>query len=139
MPPFQQFVQDGHVSLTLHVTCEHIVYWIERQYALQVDTCGGRLLLDALHNCLYVLRYRVNAETAGEVVDADKQKHLRGLSCCDDVQTVEHAVGGVAADAAVLGMRIAEQLSPLTTVGDAVAQKIMSSLLVGSVSKSVAR
>ena len=39
------------------------------------------------------------------------------------MQTVEHAVGGVAADAAVLGMRIAEQLSPLTTVGDAVAQK----------------
>ena len=56
-------------------------------------------------------------------MDADKQKHLRWLSGCDDVQTVEHAVGGVAADAAVLGMRIAEQLSPLTTVGDAVAQE----------------
>ena len=58
-----------------------------------------------------------------EVVGADEQENLGWLTLRHGAQTVEYALGCIATDTAVLGVRIAQQLCPLATVGDAIAEE----------------
>ena len=116
-------VERSYVVLAFGVSLEHVVVWSDGQDALQIDACGGRFVADALHYAFHVGGDGVDGESCRQVVDADEEEHLGGLSCCDYAETVEHAVGGVAAYAAVLGVNVAQQLRPFASVGDAVAEE----------------
>lgn len=118
-----QGVEGRNIVLAAHVVNEHVELWVQRQNALQIESGRRRFLLDSLSNLIDVLGDFLDVAAAGEVVNADEEEDFGWLALGDGVETVENAIGSIAADSTVLHVWVAEQFSPFATVGDAVAQE----------------
>lgn len=118
-----QGVEGRDIVLALHVSHEHVVFWVQRQNALQIELGRRRFLLDSLCNLIDVLGDVLDAAAAGEIVNADEQEDLGWFALGDDVEAVEHGISSIAADSSVLDVWVAKQFRPFTSVGDAVAQE----------------
>lgn len=118
-----QGIEGRNILLAFHVVNKHVELWVQRQNALQIESGRRRFLLDSLSNLIDVLGDFLDAAAAGEVVNADEEEDFGWLALGDDVETVENAIGSIAADSTVLHVWVAEQFCPFASVGDAVAQK----------------
>lgn len=118
-----QGIEGRNILLAVHVGNKHVELWVQRQNALQIESGRRRFVLDSLGNLIDVLGDVLDAAAAGEVVNADQEEDLGWLALGDDVEAVENAIGSIAADASVLGVRVVEQFCPFASVGDAVAQE----------------
>ena len=103
-----QGVEGRNILLAAHVVNEHVELWVQRQNALQIESGRRRFLLDSLCNLIDVLGDFLDAAAGREVVGADEQEDFGWLALGDGVETVENAIGSIAADSTVLGVWIVE-------------------------------
>ena len=120
---FDQGIEGRNIFLAAHMVNKHVELWVQRQNALQIESGRRRFLLDPFSNLIDVLGDLLDAAASGEVVNADQEEDLGWLALGDDVEAVENAIGSIAADSTVLGVWVAKQFRPFTSVGDAVAQE----------------
>lgn len=103
-----QGIEGRNILLAFHVVNKHVELWVQRQNALQIESGRRRFLLDSLSNLIDVLGDFLDAAATGEVVNADEEEDLGWLALGDDVESVENAIGSIAADSTVLHVWVAK-------------------------------
>jgi len=96
---------------------------VHRKNALHVDLRPLRLRLETVDQPRNVAHDLLGRNPRRQIVRPDHQEELLRMRRNDRIEPVEQPGCAVAADPAVLHVAVLEQLRPLASVGDRVAQK----------------
>lgn len=100
----------------------HLHVGVERQHRLQVDFGARRALLNEDDEFFHRSSYAVAINAVRHVIHATENENLAWLALENRLHALIESLHDVANDAAVLDIRVVEQLVPLGAVGEAVAQ-----------------
>lgn len=98
----------------------HIV--VKRQHALQVDLGARRAIFDEHHEFFHGSCYAVATHAMRHIVDPTQNKNLARLPLQYGLHALIATLHNVAYNAPIFHMSIVQQLVPLATIGEAVAQ-----------------